>query len=251
MRRASRRDPEPVADRHAADRRCPDHRRGRPYRVCACLLDTELGDDVAQQADHPVRGDLEARDVEDLRADVAVQSDEAQVVGGEDPSHRVHCGAAGQREAELLFLVRGRDELVGVRLDADGDAHQNVLNDTRRAGDGVEALDLGHRVQHDVADAGLDGGGQLVDGFVVAVQGDSLGREVCVERDGEFAAAGIRPATGPPRRSSGRPRCTGMPWRRNARIRRRRTPRRSRGSATGSRPRRSRTRVCRTRRQCR
>ena len=43
------------------------------------LVDAELGDDVAQQADHPVRGHLEAVDVEDLRADVAVQPDEPEV----------------------------------------------------------------------------------------------------------------------------------------------------------------------------
>ena len=92
--------------------------------------------------------------------------------------------------------------------------------------------------EHDVADAGLDGRGQLVDGFVVAVQRDSLGREVGVQRDGELAAAARRRATGPPRRSSARPRCTGTPWRRSARARRRRTRRRCRGSATGSRPRR-------------
>ena len=102
----------------------------------------------------------------------------------------------------------------------------------------VEAFDLGHRVQHDVPDTGLDRRGQLVDRFVVAVQRDSLGREVGVQRDGQFAAGARRPATGLPRRSSARSRCTGTPWRRSARCRRRRTPRRSRGSATGSRPRR-------------
>ena len=129
-------------------------------------------------------------DVEDLRPDVAVQSDEAQVVGGEHPPHRVHRRAAGQRQPELLVLVCGRDELVGVRLDADGDPHENVLDDAGRAGDRVEAFDLGHRVEHDVADPGLDGRRQLVDGFVVAVQRDPLGREVGVQRDGQFAAAG-------------------------------------------------------------
>ena len=40
-----------------------------------------------------------------------------------------------------------------------------------------------------MADAGLDRSGQLVDGFVVAVQRDPLGRKVGVQRDGEFAAA--------------------------------------------------------------
>ena len=153
------------------------------------LVDAELGDHVAQQADHAVRGDLEAGDVEDLRADVAVQADQPQMVGREHPAHRGHRRTAGQRQPELLVLVRGGDELVGVRLDADGDADQHVLHDAGRAGDLVEALDLGHRVQHDVPDAGLDRGGQLVDGFVVAVQRDSLGREVGVQRDGELAAA--------------------------------------------------------------
>ena len=153
------------------------------------LVDTELGDDVAQQADHAVGGQLEAGDVEDLRADVAVQADQAQVVGREHPPHRVHRRAAGQRQTELLVLVRGGDELVGVGLDADGDANQNVLHDAGGTGDRVESLDLGHRVEHDVTDAGLDGHGQLVDGLVVAVQRDSLGREAGVQRDGELAAA--------------------------------------------------------------
>ena len=79
---------------------------------------------------------------------------------------------------------------MGVRFDADGDPHENVLNDAGRTGDLVEAFDLGHRVEHHMADAGLDGSRQLVDGFVVAVQRDSLGRKAGVQRDGQFAAAG-------------------------------------------------------------
>ena len=59
----------------------------------------------------------------------------------------------------------------------------------RRAGDVVQALDLEHRVEHHVPDAGLDGGGQLGDGFVVAVQRDPLGREAGMQRDGQLAAA--------------------------------------------------------------
>jgi hypothetical protein len=86
--------------------------------------------------------------------------------------------------------MRGGDELVGMSLDTDGDPHENVLDDARFTGDLVEAFNLGHRVEHDVANSGLDGRGQLVDGFVVAVQGDSLGGEAGVERDGQFTAAG-------------------------------------------------------------
>ena len=73
-----------------------------------------------EQPDHPVRRDLEAAGVEDLRADVGVQADQLEPRRGEHPAYRLEGVAAGQREAELLVLVRGRDELVGVRLDADG-----------------------------------------------------------------------------------------------------------------------------------
>ena len=41
---------------------------------------------------------------------------------------------------------------------------------------------------HDVRDSGLDGSGQFGDRFVVAVQRDPLGREVGMQRDGQFAA---------------------------------------------------------------
>ena len=201
-------------------------------------VDAEFRDDVAQQADHPVRGDLEAGDVEYLRADVAVQPDQPQVVGGEYPAHRGHRGTAGQRQPELLVLVRGGDELVGVRLDADRHPHQHVLHHARRAGDLVEPLDLGHRVQHDVADAGLHRGGQLVDGFVVAVQGDSLGREAGVQRDGELAAAAHVQRQAflvDPARHLGAQERLGRVADVLAAAESRR---RSRGSATGSRPRR-------------
>ncbi len=152
------------------------------------LLDTELGDHVAQQPDHAVRGELEPCDVEDLRSDVTVQPDQTQMVGGEHPAHRVHGRSAGQRQPELLVFVRGRDELVRVGLDADRHANQHVLDDACGSGDRIESFDLGHRVEHDVPDPGLDGRGEFIDGFVVAVQRDPLGREVGVQRDGEFAA---------------------------------------------------------------
>ena len=141
-----------------------------------------------QQADDTVRCDLEAGDIEDLRTDMAVQPDETQVVGGEYPPHRCHRRAAGHREPELLVLVRGGDELVGVRLDADGETNQDVLDDARLTRDGVESIDFGHRVQNDLADPGFDRGLQLRHGFVVAVKGDPLRREVGMQRNGQLPA---------------------------------------------------------------
>ena len=69
--------------------------------------------------------------VEDLRADVRVQPDQLEPRRGQHPADRLEGVAAGQREPELLVLVRGRDELVGVRLDADGRAHQHPLASRR------------------------------------------------------------------------------------------------------------------------
>ena len=87
--------------------------------------------------------------------------DQPKVIGGEYPPYRRHRRAAGQRQPELLVFVRGGDELVGVRLDADGEANQDVLDDAGLTRDGVEALDFDHRVQDDVPHPGFDRGGQL------------------------------------------------------------------------------------------
>ena len=116
-------------------------------RHLRCLLDAEFGDHVAQKTDHAVCGDLEARDIEDLRSDVAVQADQTKMVGGEHAAHGSHGRATGERQAEFLIFVCGGDEFVGVRFDADGDAHQHVLDDTRRTGNLIETFDLGHRVE--------------------------------------------------------------------------------------------------------
>ena len=77
---------------------------------------------------------------------------------------------------------------MGVRLDTDGQAHEDILDDARFARDRVEALDFDHRVQNDVTHPGLDRRGQLLNRFVVAVEGDPLRREVGVQRNGQLAA---------------------------------------------------------------
>jgi hypothetical protein len=143
---------------------------------------------LGQQPDDAVRGDLERVGVEDLRADVAVQSDQAQPRRAEHAAHRLRGVPAGQREAELLVLVRGGDVLVGVRLDADRHAHQHVLHGALVASDPVQPDDLVERVQHDRADSDRHPRGELGGRFVVAVQGDPLGREVRAQRDLELAA---------------------------------------------------------------
>ena len=205
----------------------------------------------------PAGGHLEPGGVEDLAADVGVQPEQLEPV-----AVRRGCGdrlgglAAGEREAELLVLVGGRDELVGVRLDADGDADHDRRADAELGGDGGEPVDLLERVDDDPAHA------------VARAPGGSR-RATCCCRATRSAPRGSRPAarprahrpsrrrgTGPRRRPSAPPRCTGTPCRRRRRRprRARRTARRTRrgrpAPGRGSRPRRRRMPRCRTRARC-
>ena len=189
---------------HLAD--LGDHLRGRRRVVLVGVGDAEAAAEVhrghlgqrrravlvahlGQQAHHPVRGDLEAVGVEDLRADVAVQADQLERARVEHAADSLRGVPRGQRETELLVLVGGRDELVRVRLDADGDADQHRLDDVVARRDVGEAGDLVVGVEDDRADARGDRGLQLVDRLVVAVEGDPLRREVGAQGHGEFADA--------------------------------------------------------------
>ena len=97
--------------------------------------------------------------------------------------------AAGERQPELLVLVGGRDVLVGVRLDADGDPQQH------RHATAVPAPGLGHpgdlvdAVDDDPADAGRHRPVDLGIALVVAVQADSLRRHPRPQGDRQLAAA--------------------------------------------------------------
>lgn len=94
----------------------------------------------------------------------------------------------GEREAELLVLVCGGDELVGVRLDADRHPDLHRLADAQFVGDVRDADDLLEGVEHDPPDARLDGPADLGGGLVVAVEGDPGGRHPGVQRGGQLAA---------------------------------------------------------------
>ena len=58
--------------------------------------------------------------------------DQAQLGARADRQNRLARGTGGQGQPELLVLVGGRDELVGVRLDAGGDPDEHVGDDTGR-----------------------------------------------------------------------------------------------------------------------
>ena len=116
---------------------------------------------------------------------------------GEDAPDRLGRGAAGEREAELLVLVRGRDELVGVRLDADGDPDQDPRRARPRRSPASASRSISSkRVDDDAADAGVE-------------RAAELGDATCCCRARRSARAGSRPrsatASSPPVQTS-RPR---------------------------------------------
>ena len=156
------------------------------------------------------------------------------------PAHRLRGVAAGQREAELLVLVRGRDELVGVRLDADRDPDHHRDRVRRRAvlGQPGQPGDLVEGVDDDGADPGLHRGRQLGRRLVRPVQRDPLAAGIRPAAPASVHRPCRRPAPAPRRAASARSRCTGTPFRRSARPWRRRRRRRNPGSGCGSRPRR-------------
>ncbi len=117
--------------------------------------------DRRHQPDDSVRGDLEPGGVEDLRADVGVQPGQLERRLAQDPAGGLGGVAARQREAELLVLVRGGDELVGVRLDAHRGAEVDALPHPALRREGREPLDLHERVDDDGAHAGVEGGREL------------------------------------------------------------------------------------------
>ena len=111
--------------------------------------------------------------------------------------------AAGQREAELLVLVRGRDELVGVRLDADRDADQHVLRDAAALGQHAASRAISSKESTTTrptpaSSAALDLGGRLV----VAVEARSARRGSRRAARRRARRRCRRPGPGPRRRSS-------------------------------------------------
>ena len=151
-------------------------------------VDAVLVDDPGVQADEAPGRHLEAAGVEDLAADVAVQPAQVEHVGPrQQRGGRVERLAAGQAEAELLVLVTGGDELVGVRLDADGHPHHDRGHDAELGRDGGDPVDLVERVDddppHPVGQRLADLGG----GLVVAVEADPLRREAGALRDRQLA----------------------------------------------------------------
>src|SRR5674476_32285 len=125
------------------------------------------------QPEHAAGRHLEAAGVEDLAADVGVQTQQGQACRvAQDATNRLGRLPAGQAEAELLVLVRGGDVLMGVRLDTDRDPDHDRCHDTESLGGAGHPLDLLEGVDHDAGDPVTKCRLDLGDALVVAVYTD-------------------------------------------------------------------------------
>ena len=129
---------------------------------------------AACRPQRPAGGDGEAFGIEDLRADVGVDAGQLERRCGVHRAQGVQGLTGGDREAELLVLVRGGDVLVGVRLDPGGDPDHDPRPLTESAGGDqpADAIDLVEGVRDDPTDAGVQGQLELRVALVVAVQAD-------------------------------------------------------------------------------
>ena len=91
-------------------------------------------------------------------------------------------------EAELLVLVRGGEEVVRLGVHAAVDAHEHRLGGLASLHDRGEAVEFDPAVDHDRADADVDGVLEFHDALVVAVEPQPRGVGSRGQRDGELTA---------------------------------------------------------------
>ena len=99
-----------------------------------------------------------------------VQAEQLQLRRFVDSGNGFEGRAGGDREAELLVLVCGRDVLVGVRLDAGRHPDHHRRDRVALPGQLDQPGDLVLGVDDDPADPGVERPGQLLLGLVVAVE---------------------------------------------------------------------------------
>ena len=106
-------------------------------------------DEVGQQLDRLHVG----LELEDLGADVRVDARPGAGAASPHAPHRLGREPVLEAEAELRVELAGLDVAVGGGLDAGRDPDQDVLRAVEQP---LGELDLGERVEHEVADPGVE-----------------------------------------------------------------------------------------------
>ena len=99
-------------------------------------------------------------------------------------------GVRGEGEAELLVLVGGGDELVGLGVHPGGHPDHHRRGDSQLPGDPLDQQQLRHGVGDDAAHPGLQSLPDLLGGLVVPVQGDAGGLHPGGQPQGQLAPGG-------------------------------------------------------------
>ena len=174
------------------DRRDRSHLVGARVRDAEAAAEVELGhlspgQQLGVHDQQPPRGLGESVGLEDLRADVRVQAEEAQARMRADL--RDDLRRVGERDAELLVLVRGRQELVGRGVHAAVDAQPHRLHAPVPLGRGGDTVDLDDAVQDDRAHTDFDTTVDLGEALVVAVESEAGRVDAGRQRDGQLSPA--------------------------------------------------------------
>ena len=126
---------------------------------------------------------------ENLRADVAVETDQMHVRSLQGVLHAFEREVVEHGETELAVLTARADILVRVGLHAGGNAHVDVLRDAQLAGNFAHARQLDAAVNHNAAHTCGNGLAQLLRRFVVAVHEHALHGEARLLCAPQLAAA--------------------------------------------------------------
>ena len=130
-------------------------------------------------------GAPERLELGDLRADVAVQSDDLHAAPAAHA--QAHLAGVGDGHAELVALQAGRDVRMALRVDVRVDAHGDAGLDAAGRGDGVDPLDLPFRLGIDAAQPEADGALELRIRLADAGEDDLRRREAGAQRDVDLA----------------------------------------------------------------
>ena len=129
---------------------------------------------LSHEGGHDVNGVLEDGLVKDFGADVAVQAADLQRGKGQRLFYKGVRLTGLDGNAELDVHGAGADGLVGVRVDAGGDAEQDLLRDALPPRFGSEGLKLIGVVHNEVSDAVFHTVADVGVGLAVAVEEDPV-----------------------------------------------------------------------------